>query len=46
MNIFPDDVKIYMSTGYTDLRKGIDGYAHIVQDEYHLDPFSKSIYLF
>ena len=35
-----------MSTGYTDLRKGIDGYAHIVQDEYHLDPFSKSIYLF
>lgn len=37
---------IYVVTGKTDLRKGIDGYAHIVQDTLKLDPFSKSIFIF
>jgi transposase len=37
---------IYVVTGKTDLRKGIDGYAHIIQDSMKLDPFSKSIFIF
>jgi len=37
---------IYLVTGTTDLRKGMDGYAHIVQDKLKLDPFSNSIFIF
>jgi len=37
---------IYLVTGATDLRKGIDGYAHIVQDTFHMNPFDGSVYLF
>ena len=29
-----------------DLRKGIDGYASIIQGIYHLDPTDGSLYLF
>ena len=29
--------KIYLATGYTDLRKGIDGLAGIVQEQFQLD---------
>lgn len=38
--------KIYMIPNYTDLRKGIDGYARIIQDIVHLDPFSDSLFIF
>ena len=37
---------IYIACGYTDMRKSIDGLAAIVQEEFHLDPFSKSLFLF
>lgn len=37
---------IYMATGSTDLRKSIDGCAALVQYNMHLDPFSKSIFIF
>ena len=37
---------IYIACGYTDMRKYIDGLAAIVQEEFHLDPFSKSLFLF
>ena len=37
---------VYLASGYTDLRKSIDGYAAIVAGEYHLDPFSDSLFLF
>lgn len=37
---------VYLACGYTDLRKSIDGLAHIVQDQFHLDPFSNSLFLF
>ena len=37
---------IYIITGYTDMRKGIDGLATIVQGKLSQDPFSQSLYLF
>ena len=43
---FRDIKQIYMAQGYTDLRKGIDGYASIIQDHFHLDPFTDALYIF
>lgn len=38
---------IYLAAGYTDLRRGIDGLAAIVQQEFHLDPFEEgNLFLF
>lgn len=37
---------VYLVSGYTDLRKSIDGYAAIVAGEYLLDPFCDSLFLF
>lgn len=37
---------IYIACGYTDMRKSIDGLAAIVQEQFRLDPFSKSLFLF
>ena len=39
-------VQVYMVTGYTDLRRSIDGLAMIVQAQLKLDPFNKSLFLF
>lgn len=38
--------KIYIATGYTDMRRSIDGLATIVQQNFKLDPFSNSLFLF
>ena len=35
--------RIYIATGYTDLRKGVDGLAAIVQMQFHLSPFQKDV---
>ena len=40
------DAQVYLVTGYTDLRRGIDGLATIVQAQLRLDPFSKALFLF
>ena len=37
---------IYLVCGYTDMRRGIDGLAAIVQQNYRLDPYSSSLFLF
>lgn len=37
---------IYMACGYTDLRRGIDGLAGIVQNEFQLNPFQNILFLF
>ena len=37
---------IYIACGYTDLRRGIDGLAQIVQNQFSLDPCSNSLFLF
>jgi len=37
---------VYLARGSTDLRKSIDGLAAIVQEEFQLDPFSSSLFVF
>lgn len=37
---------IYIACGYTDMRKSIDGLAAVVQGQFRLDPFSRSLFLF
>ena len=38
--------QVYLVTGYTDLRRSIDGLAMIVQSRLNLDPFSMALFLF
>ena len=38
--------RIYLVTGYTDMRKSIDGLMSIIRDNYELDPYSNSLFLF
>lgn len=37
---------IYIACGFTDLRRGIDGLAGIVQQKFELNPFQNSLFLF
>lgn len=37
---------IYIACGYTDMRKSIDGLAALVQEQFKLDPFSNTLFLF
>ena len=37
---------VYVVTGYTDMRKGIDGLAQIVEGTLKCDVYSKAVYLF
>ena len=37
---------VYIVTGYTDMRKGIDGLAQIVEGSVGKDVYSKAVYLF
>lgn len=39
--------KIYISTGFTDLRKGIDGLSLMIQEEFKLNPLERgTLFLF
>jgi transposase len=38
--------KIYIVCGRTDLRKGIDGLAQTVQEQFNLNPFDDCLFLF
>jgi len=37
---------VYIDCGYTDLRRGIDGLASIVESQFHPDPFSRTLFMF
>lgn len=37
---------IYIVCGHTDMRKSIDGLAEIIQEQFNLDLFSDSLFLF
>jgi len=43
---FPDDIKIYIACGKTDMRKSIDGLAAIVSQNFKLNPFDNTLFLF
>lgn len=39
--------KVYLATGFTDLRRGIDGLANIIRFQFKLDPYDKNtLFLF
>ena len=46
LNDFTGADRVYIAWGYTDLRKGIDGLASMVQQQFHLDPFTNTLFLF
>ena len=46
LNDFTGAEKVYVACGYTDLRCGIDGLAGIVQQQFQLDPFTNTLFLF
>lgn len=35
--------KVFIATGFTDLRKGIDGLSALIKFQFNLDPFQKDI---
>ena len=42
MMIVPAGVKVHLALGYTDMRKGMDGLAALVQEQLKRDRFSRS----
>ena len=39
--------KVYLATGFTDLRRGIDSLARIIRFQFQLDPYDKNtLFLF
>lgn len=46
LNKLLSDKQVYVVTGYTDLRRSIDGLAMIVQAQFQLDPYSSALFLF
>ena len=46
LNDFTGADKVYIACGYTDLRKGIDGLARLVQQQFALNPFTNTLFLF
>ncbi|MDF2987458.1 MAG: Orf2 family protein [Eubacterium sp.] len=38
--------QIFIACGYTDMRKSIDGLAALVQQNYMMDPFQNTLFLF
>ncbi len=46
LNDLTRETQVYLVTGYSDLRRGIDGLAMMVQAQLQLDPFSKALFLF
>lgn len=46
LNEFAEKRTVYIVTGYTDMRKSIDGLAAIVQGKLQLDLYSQALFLF
>ncbi|MFD9992156.1 IS66 family insertion sequence element accessory protein TnpB [Mesorhizobium sp. NPDC059024] len=44
--IVPAGVKVHLALGYTDMRKGLDGLAMLVQQTLKQDPFSGHLFAF
>lgn len=37
---------VYLVCGYTDMRRGINGLAAIIEQNYHMDPCDSGLFLF
>lgn len=46
LNDISSNQQVCLVTGYTDLRRSIDGLAMIIQGQLRLDPFSSALFLF
>jgi transposase len=46
MTLLPRGVKVHLALGHTDMRKGIDGLAMLVQAVLRQDPFSGHLFVF
>ena len=46
MMIIPAGVKVHLALGYTDMRKGVDGLAMLVQQTLKQDPSSGHLFAF
>lgn len=46
LNDYNGAERIYVACGYTDLRKGVDGLASLIQQQFELDPFTNTLFLF
>jgi transposase len=42
----PTGVRVWLATGHTDMRKGFDGLALIVQETLKRDPHAGDLYVF
>lgn len=42
----PSGSRVWLATGHTDMRKGFDGLASLVQDHLARDPFSGQAFVF
>ena len=42
----PQVDRIYLATGKTDLRKGIDGLVTVITEQFDLDPYQSTLFLF
>lgn len=45
LNDISPEIQVYIVTGYTDLRRSIDGLAEIVEGPLNLDPYCKAFFL-
>ena len=46
LNDFGCSCPVYIACWYTDLRRGIDGLASLVQQQFQMDPFQRALFLF
>jgi transposase len=46
MMIVPAGVKVHLALGYSDMRKGLNGLAALVQETLKQDPFSGHLFAF
>jgi len=43
---FSPSAKVYLAAGSTDMRKSIDGLSALVSQDFALDPFDQSLFVF
>ena len=46
MIAFPAGVRVWLATGHTDMRRGFDGLALLVQEQLRRDPHSGQLFVF